>query len=500
MLALAWEYLTGRAVAKSTTSTDEPEWPPHPDRVFQALVAAWGEHGCADDERRALEWLERAGPPTIVAPADHDADGVLGDDVLKGAAPTVFVATNDAKGSGRSYADGAIGLVPQHRKKAARTFPSMTLGSQPCALRWDDATPGSHIAALERLAARVTYIGHSRSLVRMWVTSAPGAPTWIPAPPDARSSVALRVPSEGRLAVLIDAYGGGEPGRWQRPPWAPEHRYVLASGVAATAESVFSDNLLVLGVRGSTRLGLGQTLRVTTALRATLIKHAGDARTAQLVSGHAADGAPMDSAHVAYAPLAFVDSPHSDGHLLGVALAIPRRLAPNEEAAIIEAVARACVETPGGPAVRLVLGALGELALEAVGVEDTRRTLAPETWSGPATTWRTVTPFVLDRMPPRRHADLEAWVEEQVREACVRQRLPAPVDVELDGTAFVRGVPHARSFPPICAKDGRRKWHTHVRVTFPEAVSGPLMLGAGRFRGYGLFRPSAGTGGRGGIQ
>ena len=53
------EFLTGVSVASTPYKRDESEWPPHPDRLFQALVAAWGRNDPPDDgEQAALEWLE----------------------------------------------------------------------------------------------------------------------------------------------------------------------------------------------------------------------------------------------------------------------------------------------------------------------------------------------------------------------------------------------------------------------------------------------------------
>src|SRR4051794_14427129 len=49
----------------------EPEWPPSPLRLFQALVAASGlgrESRSAAPSRRALQWLEQQTPPHVVAP------------------------------------------------------------------------------------------------------------------------------------------------------------------------------------------------------------------------------------------------------------------------------------------------------------------------------------------------------------------------------------------------------------------------------------------------
>ena len=46
MLAIAINYLNGQVKAATYNSAGAAvEWPPHPDRVYMALVAAWGETG-----------------------------------------------------------------------------------------------------------------------------------------------------------------------------------------------------------------------------------------------------------------------------------------------------------------------------------------------------------------------------------------------------------------------------------------------------------------------
>jgi CRISPR-associated protein Csb2 len=78
-LTIAWEYLTGYAVATNPATRDRAEWPPHPARVFMALAAAWfeTEPPGAEDEGRddwtaegaALRWLETLGDPVMHLPA-----------------------------------------------------------------------------------------------------------------------------------------------------------------------------------------------------------------------------------------------------------------------------------------------------------------------------------------------------------------------------------------------------------------------------------------------
>ena len=61
----------------------EPEWPPAPARLFQALLAAVGAE-LADRHVQALTWLERLKPPIICAPAGE-----------RGQSVKLFVPNND---------------------------------------------------------------------------------------------------------------------------------------------------------------------------------------------------------------------------------------------------------------------------------------------------------------------------------------------------------------------------------------------------------------------
>jgi CRISPR-associated protein Csb2 len=149
-LVLEIEHLLGVAFAAQTPASDEPDWPPQPDRVFSALVAAWGGRGEKQDERRALEWLEEQPPPEIAVSNGYPRT-----------APTVFVPPNDPQT--RKIADRSV--MPAFRRRQPRRFPAFR-PEDPCIrLIWpqsvaDDAT----LAALNELAANTPYLGHSSSL------------------------------------------------------------------------------------------------------------------------------------------------------------------------------------------------------------------------------------------------------------------------------------------------------------------------------------------------
>jgi CRISPR-associated protein Csb2 len=51
------------------------------------------------------------------------------------------------------------------------------------------------------------------------------------------------------------------------------------------------------------------------------------------------------------------------------------------------------------------------------------------------------------------------------------------------------GVPPARAFSRLRRKDDSERRHSNVILQFDRPVREPLLLGAGRYRGYGMCRP-----------
>ena len=99
-----------------------------------------------------------------------------------------------------------------------------------------------------------------------------------------------------------------------------------------------------------------------------------------------------------------------------------------------------------------------------------------------------MTPIVFDRHAKGKSGD--AHEEEMVALACRRMGLPSPVDVVISRVSLHEGVPHSREFPGLRRRrDGGRMRHSHAILTFAGPVRGPVVLGAGRFRGYGLCKP-----------
>jgi len=125
--------------------------------------------------------------------------------------------------------------------------------------------------------------------------------------------------------------------------------------------------------------------------------------------------------------------------------------------------------------------------------------LQPRVWTKASDTWATVTPIVLDRHPKAERAkEREQWtleVAEIIAESCERQGLPRPSLIDADNTSWHRGAPRAigasgAGYALMPVKEGQSKrQQVHAWLRFDRPVEGPLLLGAGRYRGYGLCRP-----------
>jgi len=273
------------------------------------------------------------------------------------------------------------------------------------------------------------------------------------------------------------------PSTWIGYEMVASEQQMLSGGTTC-----FSHELLVLRQLAGRPLSLSATLQVTRALRDTLMAKCPIQPAPEWLSGHAQGGAPSECDHLAFVPLPHVGRPHADGHLLGLAIAIPRNAHQAEQAHCWQGLLFDDV----GTALPLELsGPLGTVTVELDDREQRPVALQPETWTGsdnPARRWATATPIALDRHPkgPEPWAEIEAGIVA----ACERIGLKGLVEsVVLSAVSLFIGAPTNRGFPNLQRKSGGNIHHTHAIITFKEPVVGPVLLGAGRYRGYGLCRP-----------
>lgn len=464
MLVLRVTYLTGRvysAVFEDGDDKTAPEWPPHPSRLFSALVAAWGDGGAEEDLIPALEWLEALGAPTIYAGSCTRRKLVK-----------TFVPVNDSA------------LPPEIRSRKARTFPSATLSHPDVYFAWYVQAGAEMLSALDRILNRASSLGHSSSFVAMELVDEVPAGVWRVWVPGTASGTRLRVPYAGRLRDLIERYKRFEkdPNKIHRPSVGRTLLYSSPPKVAETTpQSIFERMIILRREEGSSPGSLRSTLSVTGALRGAIMKFAPQPPP-EYLSGHSPESTPenplrTERPHVALVPLPFVGSVHATGDLLGAAVLLPRTLTP-EERGVCWSVANEVRE----------LGMnWGKWSVSVTDAEERRRALLPETWVVPDSLWSTVTPFVFDRYPKEPYGEEAKAI---VRSAFARIGLPEPCEVDLHYNAWHLGVPKASAFPPAAARPGRpQRFHCHVWARFGQCVAGPLVAGAGRYYGYGLFRP-----------
>jgi CRISPR-associated protein Csb2 len=289
---------------------------------------------------------------------------------------------------------------------------------------------------------------------------------------------------------------GGEPPPRLRPQIPLYQGYARAGSVAQRPPvpgTVWSPHLVVFTLEPANgpyrALGLAGAAGLVARWREALVSQANDIPdpVRRIVSGHAADGTPLEGPHLAFVPLAFVGHPHADGHLLGVAAALPAGLTPAERRDVLR-----------------VLGRVTELRLGPLGVWRLGRELGarppwalrPEAWTAHpegATHWATVTPVAFDRHPKAKdRAAYQREAAQMVAAGCEAVGLPRPREVIVTPVSAHLGVPPAFAFPRLRRKDGSERRHAHAILVFDEPVRGPVLIGAGRYRGYGVARPMEG--------
>ena len=306
-----------------------------------------------------------------------------------------------------------------------------------------------------------------------------------------------RSPGEQRRYVkklkadLEHRFPDGEPATLRPVPgrWQGYGRPTRSAPVEETG-SVFDSALIILGIQGR-RVSLPATLRLTAALRGALMKSCPEQSPPEWFSGHKPGGGATAAPHLALFPLPFVGDRHADGRIMGLALALPRGVDGSAASRCLEAF---LFDANGLPRPhRLFDGRWFACTVEMEDRERPPKNLAAATWTRPSRVWASVTPVVLNR-----HFDgKDRWerAAESVKEACQHIGLPRPREVLLHPVSLVEGAPHAREFPRLTRKgDGGRLSHSHAVLVFDTPAAGPVFIGAGRFRGYGLCRPMDETG------
>jgi CRISPR-associated protein Csb2 len=482
VLALRVSYLMGRVYSARFEDGDrknEPEWPPHPSRLFSALTSAWADGGAEEELRAALEWLELQPPPRILAGQSTTRK-----------APAVFVPINDEISKQRGAILKERKQFPEERPLKDRVFPSASLACPDVYFIWDGEPDAGLREKLDRVLCRTSSLGHSSSLVSVEITSTPeprDLTEWLP---DAAKGDRMRIAYPGRLDHLVQQHKLFEASgsKVHRPSMGRSTLYASAPKYGIQPIPSLFDRMIVLRRDRGQRASLRSTLSVMAVLRGAILKHSPQP-VPEFISGHMLGSTPeaplrSERPHIALAPLPFAGAPHATGDLLGAAVLLPNTLTRQERDMCWSAV----------DALEKLAMPWGWWDVSVADAEERRSALQPLTWSMPHAVWATVTPFVFDRYPKDPYG---AEAEQTVRDAMTRVGLPEPCEIDLHYNAWHVGVPKAFAFPAAPPRPGKpQRYHCHARVRFDRPVSGPLIAGAGRYYGYGLFRALFGEGTR----
>lgn len=496
MLSIRAEFLTGRYVATDPYGHDEPEWPPHPGRLFAAMAAAYFEGGKDGGERGALEWLERLGPPSI----SYDDEAVFRRETVY-----CFVPVNDRD---KFFTPGQVSLgtieLRGGRLRKERSFPTTITGPGPVMFGWDDADAGDHAGPIGAICSRVHRLGHSSSIVHLTVCedAQEAAPSLIPS---GQGEQKIRWVSPGTLEQFENAYDvGDDRNRQERLYFARKARLnaivmppVLYAPPQDGPETVPTGQFTRMHVFEFTEgapPSLVHARAISRAVKAALL--GGASANAEAVSGLGADGRPTTGPHVSVVPLATVGHRHADGRVRGVAIAMPRGLDEGSANSILSSMQ---CGVDDGSGLLLSVPGHGDIRLEPH-AEGGAATLDPSAWTRRSRVWTSVTPIVFDRAPRARGDERDEEIFRIVGKSCTLQGLPSPAIVSTSNVPYLPGPPLSSAFPlytipprgekPAGGKAAAvARVHAHARIVFDEAVRGPIMLGAGRYNGYGLFWP-----------
>ena len=466
MLAVSVELLHGTFRgdpdgAANTGRLSRGEWPPAPSRLFAALVAADGtREKCRITDGAELAWFERLPPPVIRAHPQpwHQ--------VLQ----PRYVALHSGSATKSTHQEyvGRTGALIRPGVRVTPRHPHLVYS-------WDvESPPAATLDALRRRAARVGYLGASDSPVRLRVMTQTSEPVAAKDAfiPDPRGNALINVSAPGDLDVLDCIYDawcefGGAVGRLHYPALRHEVPYrPPRSAAPSPAGAVVA--WLRLGASVS-----GRRVSAITALfkEAVLSKHQSiHGEPPPVLHGHGFGASGYELAR--FLALPDVGFPRSRGRIHGLALWMPpasdsvtRRRARDAAFAVARLTGRG-VDVGVAPR------------------DDMEQPVAanPARWSRPARRWATAFPAIHERRRALDLAEIARW--------CRHAGLPTPVAFRAARTSL---APGAVDLAPVeVNRLGRPALpYSHVELRFAEPVRGPVVIGAGRQRGFGLCVPVA---------
>ena len=465
MLAIRIEFLHGwfRGDPDGTAITGRlafGEWPPSPFRLFAALVASDGTRDrCRVTSGAELEWFERLPPPTIRADMEPYHQRLRPRYVVRQLGKAV-------KNTHQGYLAREGTLV----RPGIRVTPR----DPRVVYAWDVTPPRSTLQALRLRAARVGYVGAADSPVRVRVmTEEPDSVVGeqrIEPSVDGPGDLFVNVPAPGdvqRLDSLFDAWRerGANLSRSQFPALRHGAPYDMPrSALRENGEAVIASLRLEAAVSGRT------VSRVTHLFKQAVLRRYQEiyGTPPAVLHGHGFDDRGYELAR--FLALPDVGFARSRGRIHGLALWMPPGSGAVDRLRARDAAL----------AVRRLVGEGVDVAVSPNLDEEHPIAANPARWCRQACSWITAIPVIHER-----HGRLDL---REVARWCRNAGLPEPVWFRSARGPLVHG---AIDLSPVeVHRPGRPgRPYSHVELRFAEPVRGPVVIGAGRQRGFGLCVP-----------
>ena len=419
---------------------------------------------------------------------------------------------------GNTNEASALALLPDGRVKKERHFPSVTLvvprdsgssadrvttsprrGLAPSVtFAWDASAPPDVAAALDGLLGRVTRLGHSSSLVSCQLRAEEPVATHSPG----AGPLMLRWVRPGQLAALEEEH---QRHLAIRPRSLPFRGVRYSEAESANAEigdplrPTSAGDWIVFEVEPHDRnRPMTRTAELARVLRESVLKHAPDPLP-EGVSGHRPDGNPTSIPHIAFLALPNVGHEFGDGRIMGLAVSLPHGLDEAARRATLRGIG-AWEHERGDEPLSLRMGRAGVVEMRRRQPPFALVSLRQRVWSRRSRWWASATPVALPTHPgdlrkgsPAARAKAWARAEEAVAKSCQHVGLPRPSDVRVSLVSHFVGARPVNDYPVFRQGRGARggvvRRLVHASVEFAEPVSGPLVLGSGRYVGLGLMRP-----------
>jgi CRISPR-associated protein Csb2 len=459
---------------------DEPEWPPSPMRLFQALLAG-ARTGCrnsawSEAKAEAFRWLERRDPPQIVAPEARLA-----------AAYTFFVPNND----GDKRFDRQDRLTSKVARPHRLVCRDEETDPRPAVHylwpipeeEWTTARP--HVELLGREARHLLalgwgidqVVGNGRILSgadvaalpgqrwRVWRAFRAGAQTW-------------RVPTAGSLKDLEGVHQSflqRVDGRQYRPPLKLSRfdsvMYLSAATLPPRSCAAFElpDGVAFRQERADEVAAMLRSLACFCA-KADTHEFPGGSET--YVAGHVPDNRGQTPPRFSYLPLATIGHEHADGMIRRLLIGEPYGGDGSHADWAQQRLRNQVLRDQDGNERGVLLDMWRDNSKEMVKryVAESKR-------------WSSVTPVILPGFDDGKQAKAEKLLLQAIEQAGLRCDMVT--ELVLRKAPFWPGSQHPRQYQRPSYLKYLPAWH--VRLTFREPVPGPLALGAGRHGGLGVF-------------